>query len=1145
MRQILSVLFVICTVLLYSKLFAQAPQAFPYQAIARDNNGNLIAGQNVSLRFSVLQGSGTGAVLYQEKHTLTTTSLGLCNVNIGQGQVLSGTFSSINWGSGSKFVKVELDPSGGNSFTDMGTTQLLSVPYAMYANVPGVAGPAGTNGKTILNGTTNPAPATGSDGDFYINTTTNQIFGPKTAGTWGSGTSMVGPQGAPGAQGLQGIQGIQGLQGAQGVAGINGTNGKTILNSTTNPVPGQGVDGDFFINTTTNQLFGPKTGGLWGSGTSLVGPQGAAGPQGIQGLQGVQGIPGPQGATGAQGLQGVAGTNGLNGIDGLNGNTVLHGNSNPSTMDGVDGDFYLNTVTYELFGPKSAGVWGGGTSLVGPQGPAGGMSNGTAVGNTTFWNGTSWVVNDNFLFNDGSQVGIGNPTPAPSAVLDISSNSKGLLMPRMTTLERNAITAPAVGLQIYNLDDHCIDLFDGSSWRKTCGLKITGSLSDPNHALPNTWVQKAGLLPARSNAVAFTIGSKAYIGLGTFLGMSYFNDFYEYDPIADTWTQKANFPVGPRADAVAFSINGKGYVATGGNGVTVNYDMWEYDPVTDTWTQKSNCPGSARSKAQGFAIGNLGYIGLGNDGINDLTDFWEYNPVTDSWTQKASYPGSGRTGTMGLAVNNLGYIGLGTDVNGNYYGDVWEYNAGTDTWSAKQSFAGSAFHSMSCFAMNGKGYVGTGYNGINELTDFWAYDPVADTWTSKALYSGAARKNGVGFSIGAKGYIATGIAGLVPMGDMWEYMDNNITGNSYNNTSINTTDNSINDGAWTVYNNKVYNSNSGNVGIGTSTPTSKLTVAGDADISGEIKANGVSGLAGQVLQSNGNGTMSWVANNSGGGGGSSPWTASGNDIANTNTGNVGIGSMPAYNAKLYVSGNGFVDGNSYSDLADNTGALIVRSLGATFSQVRYLKLDGQKIQAVSHNPYIFPAQAPSASNLYINSLGGNVGIRTTSANATLTVARGTGVDGTAAFIGTSHISHFNYSTAEDTYIRGGKNGSKVFINDGAQGPVVIGSVSSFPAGYKLFVDDGILTERLKVAVNGSGNWADYVFAEDYKLMPLEDVEAFVKEHKHLPNVPSAEAMVESGIDVATVDAKLMEKIEELTLYILDLQKQINQLKNEK
>src|SRR5690606_910854 len=96
--------------------------------------------------------------------------------------------------------------------------------------------------------------------------------------------------------------------------------------------------------------------------------------------------------------------------------------------------------------------------------------------------------------------------------------------------------------------------------------------------------------------------------------------------------------------------------------------------------------------------------------------------------------------------------------------------------------------------------------------------------------------------------------------------------------------------------------------------------------------------------------------------------------------------------------------------------------------------------------------------------------------------------------------------------------------------------------YRLFVEDGILTEKVKVAVKNTSDWADYVFADEYKLMPLEQVEKFVKENNHLPNVPSAVEVVESGIDVAKMDAKLLEKIEELTLYIIQQQKEINELK---
>lgn len=98
-----------------------------------------------------------------------------------------------------------------------------------------------------------------------------------------------------------------------------------------------------------------------------------------------------------------------------------------------------------------------------------------------------------------------------------------------------------------------------------------------------------------------------------------------------------------------------------------------------------------------------------------------------------------------------------------------------------------------------------------------------------------------------------------------------------------------------------------------------------------------------------------------------------------------------------------------------------------------------------------------------------------------------------------------------------------------------------PDGYRLFVEEGILTEKLRVAVKTTANWADYVFTDTYKLMPLNEVEKFTKENKHLPNVPSAKKMVEEGLNVAEMDAKLLEKIEELTLYLIEQNKQIEKL----
>jgi uncharacterized protein (TIGR02145 family) len=115
------------------KTSAQAPQGIPYQAIARNASGVAIENTAVKVRFSIRDSIATGAIKYQETHNPTTSALGLFSVNVGMGTVVSGTFSGINWGKNAKFLQVELDPAGGSSYTDLGTTQMMSVPYALYA----------------------------------------------------------------------------------------------------------------------------------------------------------------------------------------------------------------------------------------------------------------------------------------------------------------------------------------------------------------------------------------------------------------------------------------------------------------------------------------------------------------------------------------------------------------------------------------------------------------------------------------------------------------------------------------------------------------------------------------------------------------------------------------------------------------------------------------------------------------------------------------------------------------------------------------------------------------------------------------------------------------------------------------------------
>ena len=114
-------------------LSAQTPQAIKYQTVARDGAGNVLADRAVSFRISILKGSASGSTAYSETHSGTTNTFGLINLEIGNGLPVTNMFSEINWGSDIYFVKVEMDPNGGSSYQWMGTSQLLSVPYALYA----------------------------------------------------------------------------------------------------------------------------------------------------------------------------------------------------------------------------------------------------------------------------------------------------------------------------------------------------------------------------------------------------------------------------------------------------------------------------------------------------------------------------------------------------------------------------------------------------------------------------------------------------------------------------------------------------------------------------------------------------------------------------------------------------------------------------------------------------------------------------------------------------------------------------------------------------------------------------------------------------------------------------------------------------
>lgn len=146
---------------------AQAPQAFNYQGVARDNAGNTLVNQSIGVQFDLRETTANGTVVYSETHTATTNNFGLFNLQVGNGTPSLGTLASIDWSNGPFFLEVSLDASGSTNYQSMGTSQLLSVPYALYAETSGngsLPGPTGPIGPTGLSGTAGPTGSTGADG---------------------------------------------------------------------------------------------------------------------------------------------------------------------------------------------------------------------------------------------------------------------------------------------------------------------------------------------------------------------------------------------------------------------------------------------------------------------------------------------------------------------------------------------------------------------------------------------------------------------------------------------------------------------------------------------------------------------------------------------------------------------------------------------------------------------------------------------------------------------------------------------------------------------------------------------------------------------------------------------------------------------
>lgn len=347
-------LFLFSVSLLFSlHLVAQIPQGFNYQAVARNNSGVAIVNQSIGLQINLRQTTSNGAVVYGETHTVTSSNIGLLNLVVGAGTAVTGTFSTIDWSAGPYFIEISMDVTGGTNYVLMGTQQLMSVPYALYA------ANAGTQGLQGATGVTGPIGVTGSTG--LVGATGNM-----------GATGEMGATGVIGATGMAGDVGATGAIGSTGVTGPVGdkyaTSSATVLN-----IEAPSTPLTFFVETglaysigqdviiafsSTEQMSGAitsynsTTGEMnitvataTGSGTglqpwsvNLKGAPGPAGPIGLIGATGNNGTDGVVGATGAVGATGMTGDVGLTGSTGLIGATGVIGSTGVMGVTGATGE---------------------------------------------------------------------------------------------------------------------------------------------------------------------------------------------------------------------------------------------------------------------------------------------------------------------------------------------------------------------------------------------------------------------------------------------------------------------------------------------------------------------------------------------------------------------------------------------------------------------------------------------------------------------------------------------------------------------------------------------------------------------------------------------------------------------------------------
>ena len=296
-----------------------------------------------------------------------------------------------------------------------------------------------------------------------------------------------------------------------------------------------------------------------------------------------------------------------------------------------------------------------------------------------------------------------------------------------------------------------------------------------------SFIQKTSIPgTGRASAVAFAVNGKGYVTLGrNAVYTDSLKDCWQYDPTLDTWTKKAAFPGIARVKAMAAVVNDKAYVGLGFNRYEGAYsggtlqDFWMYDPLTDSWSKKANFPSTATDASVSFVLNSCIYVGAGFNGSSYTNEFWKYNTEQDQWSRLKDFPGLARMGAALCADDKHVYFGTGYRV-GNY-NDWWEYFPATDSWEQRKKLPNAGRENAVSFSLNNRFFISTGRHFGGDLTgghlfsDILEYDAVRNVWYNRGDIPGGARENAIVFVIDGKGYIGQGENDTAILNDFWSF----------------------------------------------------------------------------------------------------------------------------------------------------------------------------------------------------------------------------------------------------------------------------------------------------------------------------------------------------------------------------------------